>query len=170
MLKGCDRKTLVSVRDYAMIRVFYDSGLRLQELLSMQVDAKGEYELITVIGKGNKQRTVRIGAKSQIALLQYVRRWKLQRGPLWVGQRGPLERTGVYNAIREAGERAGLRVWPHLLRHSFGTSMADNEAPEEAIMELMGHSSSSMTRLYTASRRQKRAIKAHEQYGPGDRV
>ncbi len=176
MLKACDTRTFVGSRDYAMILSLIDTGLRASEFLSMRT-SEDNPEIVAVIGKGNKERVVRLGEKAQLALMRYQRmRQKLGVGArhdaLWINSFGrPLTRSGLLRTLKRTGEAAGLAgVYTHLMRHTFATLALDAQAPAEAVRVLMGHTSDSMLRRYTSTRDVERALMAHRRFSPGDKV
>jgi integrase/recombinase XerC len=146
-------------RDKAMFELFYSSGLRLAELVSLDV-AGAESILreaeVTVTGKGAKTRIVPVGRKAQQALETWLgRRSALARpgeSALFVGSRG--NRIGA-SSVRHALSRWGLRlglpqhVHPHMLRHSFATHVLQSSGDLRAVQEMLGHSSISTTQVYT---------------------
>jgi integrase/recombinase XerC len=151
--------TAQGVRDAAMFELLYSSGLRLAELIALNVDdgrldlAQGE---VTVTGKGAKTRTVPVGAKARDAL----RAWMNARAQLaaageralFVGGRGRRIAPTVVNArLRAWAHRRGLnqRVHPHMLRHSFATHVLQSSQDLRAVQELLGHASISTTQVYT---------------------
>ncbi len=176
MLKACDTRTFVGSRDYAMILSLVDTGLRASEFLSMRT-SEDNPEIVAVIGKGNKERVVRLGEKAQLALMRYQRtRQKLGVGARhdsrWINSFGrPLTRSGLLRTLKRTGEAAGLAgVYTHLMRHTFATLALDAQAPAEAVRVLMGHTSDSMLRRYTSTRDVERALMAHRRFSPGDKV
>jgi integrase/recombinase XerC len=144
------------VQDRAMFELLYSSGLRVGELVALDVDdepARGE---VTVTGKGSKTRTVPVGAKARAALEQWVsvrnQVCKTDEKALFVGARGRRITPGrVWQRLTTWGRRRGLpeRVHPHMLRHSFATHMLQSSQDLRAVQELLGHSSISTTQVYT---------------------
>jgi integrase/recombinase XerC len=147
------------VRDAAMFELFYSSGLRLAELISLNVGdgrldlAQGE---VTVTGKGSRTRTVPVGAKARQALRAWIEVRALLAAPgesaLFVGGRGRRIAPGVVHGRLRAWARGrGLsqRVHPHMLRHSFATHMLQSSQDLRAVQELLGHASISTTQVYT---------------------
>jgi integrase/recombinase XerC len=145
------------LRDKAMFELFYSSGLRLAELVSLSLadarSALGDAEL-TVTGKGRKTRVVPVGAKA----LQALRAWLEKRAglaradepALFVGQRGArVSPRVVQQRLRRWGRKVGLDVHPHMLRHSFATHLLQSSGDLRAVQELLGHASISTTQIYT---------------------
>jgi integrase/recombinase XerC len=141
-----------------MFELLYSSGLRLAELVSLNVNdqvdlAQGE---VTVTGKGSKTRTVPLGARAREAL----RAWLDVRAQLassnekalFVGARGRRIAAGLVGARLAAwARRQGLaeHVHPHMLRHSFATHVLQSSQDLRAVQEMLGHASISTTQVYT---------------------
>lgn len=151
--------SLIGKRDRAILELFYATGIRLSELVGLNIGSvNNEEKLLKVVGKGDKERIVPFGDKAENALEQYLR----ERGhswasdpttPLFVGTgekrisvRTVQNRLSKY--LREVlGGKKGAS--PHTLRHTFGTHLLDNDADIRSIQELLGHSSISSTQIYT---------------------
>jgi integrase/recombinase XerC len=171
VLRACDTTTPIGRRDYAIITVLLDTGLRASEFLTMQIDPEGAYEHVTVMGKGSKERTVRLGMNAKAAVLRYIRTWRLPRPYLWVNHaRRPLTRSGLLQIFERLRERTGIHLFPHLRRHTFATLMLEAKAPQEVVRTLLGHETDVMLRRYTRSREIERALEAHRQFSPADRL
>ena len=170
----CD-KTFLGTRNRAIILTFLDTGLRLSELANIQLeDMDLDREIIKVMGKGAKERLVGIGKETQKAVLKYL----LQRNDglscLWVTEeRRPMQAGGIQIMIRRLGKRAGLtgvRCSPHTFRHSFATSSLKNGANVFEVQALLGHSTLTMTRKYSAMIDSEEAVKHHARFSPVDRL
>jgi integrase/recombinase XerC len=146
-------------RDAAMFELLYSSGLRLAELVALNVDdgrldlAQGE---VTVTGKGSRTRTVPVGAAARAALGAWLELRAQAAAPgeraLFVGAKGRRIAPSVVGArLREWALRRGLaqRVHPHMLRHSFATHLLQSSQDLRAVQELLGHASISTTQVYT---------------------
>jgi integrase/recombinase XerC len=159
LLDASGAEALDRVRDRAMFELLYSSGLRLAELVALDM-GDGRLDLregeVTVTGKGAKTRTVPVGARAREAL----RRWLEVRAQLaapdekalFVGSRGRRISPSVVGArLRAWGARAGVgqRVHPHMLRHSFASHVLQSSQDLRAVQELLGHSSISTTQVYT---------------------
>jgi integrase/recombinase XerC len=146
-------------RDKAMFELFYSSGLRLAELVGLDLaDAEGILRRaeVTVTGKGAKTRTVPVGSKARAAIDAWLaRRTALARPEehaLFVGARGSrIGATSVRYALSHWARRLGLpqHVHPHMLRHSFATHVLQSSGDLRAVQEMLGHSSISTTQVYT---------------------
>lgn len=140
-------------RDAAMLELLYASGLRVSELVGLDLDDvdRGE-STVRVLGKGRKERVVPFGEKAARALEGYLATRGDDRGPLFVNRRGGRLTTRSVHAIVRRGARAvgvARRVSPHTLRHTFATHLLDGGADLRAIQELLGHSRLSTTQRYT---------------------
>ncbi|HEY3064499.1 MAG TPA: tyrosine recombinase XerC [Methylomirabilota bacterium] len=140
-------------RDLAILELLYASGLRVSELVGLDVaDVDRRERTVRVLGKGRKERIVPFGAKADAALARHLARRGGERGPLFLNARGTrLGARGVYAVVRRAARAAGLtrRVSPHTLRHTFATHLLDAGADLRAIQEFLGHSRLSTTERYT---------------------
>ena len=150
-------ETSLDVRDQAMLEIFYSSGLRLSELVSLDLnDVDLKEGMARVTGKGAKSRLVPIGAKARRA----VERWLAVRGELthegepalFVGNRGRrLGPRAVQLRLRSWVQRNGIYtpLHPHMLRHSFATHLLEASGDLRAVQELLGHADISTTQIYT---------------------
>jgi integrase/recombinase XerC len=147
------------LRDRAMFELLYSSGLRLGELVALDV-SDGRLDLregeVTVTGKGAKTRTVPVGRKAREALRAWLDARHSIAAPgeraLFVGSRGARISAGVVGERLKAwARRRGLqqRVHPHMLRHSFATHVLQSSQDLRAVQELLGHASISTTQVYT---------------------
>ena len=147
------------LRDKAMFELAYSSGLRLAELVSLDLahaDGIRRDAELTVTGKGSKTRSVPVGAKARAAVEAWlVARAQLARpgvSALFVGARGQRIAAGVVRArLAQWAKRAGLpvHVHQHVLRHSFATHLLQSSGDLRAVQEMLGHSSISTTQVYT---------------------
>lgn len=152
-------KGALEVRDKAMFELCYSSGLRLAELVSLDLNAaalavrEGE---VTVTGKGRKTRTVPVGNKAAQALVAWL---ELRTGlaahaerALFVSNRGTrISARMIQMRLARWALRCGmgLGVHPHMLRHSFATHVLQSSGDLRAVQEMLGHSSISTTQVYT---------------------
>lgn len=147
------------LRDKAMFELFYSSGLRLAELVSLDVadgeGMSGQAE-VTVTGKGAKTRTVPVGGKACAAvavwLAERVRLARPGEAALFIGARGRrISPSSVRYALSQCAQRAGMpqHVHPHMLRHSFASHLLQSSGDLRAVQEMLGHSSISTTQVYT---------------------
>ncbi len=151
--------TLEAKRDKAMLELLYASGMRISELVSLNlgdVDMEGGY--VRCFGKGHKERVIPIYEQAAMAVKEYTEetRPKLahsKEGPaLFLNPRGErLTRQGFWQKLKEYAKSAnlGTQISPHTLRHSFATHMLSGGADLRAVQELLGHANISTTQVYT---------------------
>ena len=151
-----DRDNVLEVRDRAMFELFYSSGLRLAELVSLDCDAGLDLSAgeVTVTGKRNKTRLIPVGAKAQTALQVWLsRRSELADAgemALFVSQRGRrISPRMVELRLVRCAQRLGINIHPHMLRHSFASHMLQSSGDLRAVQEMLGHASISTTQVYT---------------------
>ena len=147
----------IAVRDRAMMELFYSSGLRLAELVGLDltsVDLRDR--TVRVLGKGGKTRIVPVGRVACSAITA----WRRERGALakadepalFVGRNGSrLGARAVQQRIQHWARRRGLpqRVHPHLFRHSFATHLLESSRDLRGVQELLGHADIATTQIYT---------------------
>lgn len=161
------------LRDLAMLEILYSSGIRRAELAAIKTnDMDFERSVVSVVGKGDKERTVPLGKPALESTIRYqeVRDIKLKSLNkdclyLYINRFGePLSVRSVNRIVRNYGLKAGMQVTPHMLRHSFATHLLDNGADIRAIQEMLGHEALSTTQGYThitAGRLKEAYKKAH---------
>jgi len=157
LLSSSEEDSLLEKRDLAMFELLYSSGLRLGELVALNVD-DGRLDLrqgeVTVTGKGSKTRTVPVGVKAREAVAAWLGVRKAADGEraLFTGARGRRISPRVVEArLQQWARRRGLRerVHPHMLRHSFATHVLQSSQDLRAVQEMLGHASISTTQVYT---------------------
>lgn len=146
-------------RDRAALELLYGAGLRVSEMLDLKIrDLFLEDEMLSVIGKGNKQRFVPIGKRAIDAVRDYLQAARPQLvksrtvpNLILNGRGRRLSRMGFLKILRKYRIKAGInkRVTPHTFRHSFATHLLEGGADLRAIQELLGHADISTTQIYT---------------------
>ena len=144
-------------RDHLIIEMFYATGIRLSELIGLDdKDVDFSASLLKVTGKRNKQRLIPFGDELKEGMLEYVNVRNEQvlesGGAFFVRKNGErLYKNLVYNLVkRNLSKVVTLKKRsPHVLRHTFATTMLNNEAELGAVKELLGHSSLATTEIYT---------------------
>ena len=159
LMKTPSLDTHIGIRDKAVLELFYSTGMRLSELVNMNIgDFEINKKLIRVIGKGNKERMIPYGRTAESAIKNYLKIRNLSlkpafaNKPLFVNSSEKLisKRTiqrRMNNYIKIVAD--GKRIGPHLLRHTFATHLLDNGADIRAVKDLLGHSSLNSTQIYT---------------------
>ena len=150
-------------RDRAMIELFYSSGLRLAELASLNINNLDFADhTVTVLGKGNKTRTLPVGAPALLRLREWLGLRPQRPGAstgveddqqaLFLSQRGQrLSHRAIQQRLAHLSAKQGLdqRVNPHMLRHSFASHLLESSGDLRAVQELLGHANLSTTQIYT---------------------
>ncbi len=150
----------VALRDRAVMELLYGAGLRISELVGLDVDDVDlESGSVRVLGKGSKERVVPLGRFADKAVSAYLTRArpslasKVSRSALFLNARngGRLTRQGCAGLLSAHVERAGIRkrVTPHTFRHSFATHLLEGGADVRVVQELLGHASVATTQIYT---------------------
>lgn len=159
IIESADKTTVLGLRDRACLELLYGAGLRISELLTMKTtDLDMDNGLISVVGKGNKQRIVPIGNKA----IKAIRKYLTESRPLILKQRSAallilnargkrLSRMGFLKILRKYRIKSGVakRVTPHMFRHSFATHLLEAGADLRVVQELLGHSDIVTTQIYT---------------------
>ncbi len=152
---------ILSVRDRAILELFYSSGLRLSELVNLNIGALDFTEgTVTVTGKGNKTRIVPLGEFA----IKAIRQWLSMRPepstvinnpqdkPVFVGLQGKrISARNVQYRMKEWAIKQGIHtsVHPHMLRHSFASHVLQSSGDLRAVQEMLGHANISTTQVYT---------------------
>ena len=148
-----------SMRDHAMFELLYASGLRVTELVSLNLgDIDLDQGSVRCFGKGGKERVIPIHASAVAVLQRYIDEArpsfvkKDAERSLFLNRRGQrLSRQGFWLILKAHAKRAGItkKITPHTLRHSFATHLLQGGAPLRHVQELLGHSSITTTQVYT---------------------
>ncbi len=144
----------ISLRDAAILELFYSTGLRLSELVAIDFSHFDVFnESLKITGKGNKQRILPIGSHAIKAIENYLALVKLpSEGPLFVSKlRRRLSTKAVGDLLKKYLKLSSIsfHITPHKLRHSFATHLLDNGADLRSVQALLGHASLSTTQIYT---------------------
>ncbi|HDS03553.1 MAG TPA: tyrosine recombinase [Firmicutes bacterium] len=158
LLNGIDISQPKGIRNKAILEFMYATGARASEVITVEtVSVLWEYEVVRLLGKGNKERFVPLGRYALESLRNYssIREGLLglrhAEMKLFLNMRGrPLSRSGLWRIVKECFEAAGLsRAHPHTLRHSFATHLLNHGADIRYVQEMLGHSDISTTQIYT---------------------
>ena len=154
---------VLGIRDHAILELFYSSGLRLSEVVNLDIDALDFSEgTVVVTGKGNKTRIVPMGSHAMDALqkwLQIRTQIKINDAtkngsgkPVFIGLQGRrISARNVQYRLKEWSIKQGINssVHPHMLRHSFATHVLQSSGDLRAVQEMLGHANISTTQVYT---------------------
>ena len=145
-----DKSTLIGLRDYALILFLYASGARISECLALRrEDIEGEWLHIRH-AKGEKERMVPVAKVAILAIDSYLSEMKKQNGHVWRNYKGEkLSRISAYKITQKY-----MGVSPHVLRHSYATSLITGGADLRVVQELLGHASLLTTQIYTHIQKQ----------------
>lgn len=143
----------MAARDTAIIELFYSTGMRLSELVGLDVkDVDVIGETTRVLGKGGRERVCPVGGPALQAISHYRHAARIDYGPLFINKsRKRLSTRSVNLLLKLRLSQAGLPsdLSPHKLRHSFATHLLDNGADLRSVQTLLGHASISTTQIYT---------------------
>ena len=144
-------------RDRAMLELMYASGLRVSELLSLKMkNISFERNIVTVIGKGSKQRKVPFGEFAKEYLLKYIEHGR-KKNPgartdyIFLNRYGkPVSRQYFFLQVKKYAEQVGIEeeISPHTLRHCFATHLLENSSDIRTVQEMLGHSNIATTQIY----------------------
>lgn len=160
LINAIDASKPEGMRNKAIIEVLYGCGLRVSELINLKIsNLFEELEFIKVVGKGNKERIVPIGATALKLTKIYINEVRvhstLKKGNedyIFLNRFGAkLSRISIFNLIKQLAVVAGIKknISPHTLRHSFATHLIEGGADLRAIQDMLGHASITTTEIYT---------------------
>lgn len=155
LLDSPAENAFIACRDQAMLELFYSSGLRLSELVGLNLsDLDLADAQVRVLGKGNKTRQLPVGRLAIEALSAWLalrQQTPAAEPALFISQRGQrLTPRAVQLRVRAAGVRElGQHLHPHMLRHSFASHLLESSQDLRAVQELLGHADISTTQIYT---------------------
>jgi integrase/recombinase XerD len=163
LLAAPDVKTDLGLRDRAMLELLYATGLRVSELVGLQLpQLRLDAGFLVAFGKGSKERIVPVGETAEMWTLRYLReaRPELVQGrhqAVFVNKDGAsMSRIGFFKNLKRYCLEAGVRpVSPHVLRHSFATHLLEHGADLRAVQTMLGHSDISTTQIYTHIHQQR---------------
>ena len=165
LLAAPDTETSLGLRDRAMLELLYACGLRVSELVGLNLQAVSlDMGVVKVMGKGAKERLVPMGEVAQDWIDRYVRQARprllgqRQCDTLFVTRRGTgMTRQMFWHLIKGHAVRAGVstRLSPHTLRHAFATHLLNHGADLRAVQMLLGHADISTTQIYTHVARER---------------
>lgn len=175
LLAAPDEGAEFYARDKAILELLYATGLRVSELVGLQLDSVNHnVGYVRVLGKGRKERIVPLGRPALAALNRYLTRLRPQLASrhsgdaLFLSRTGrPIERSAVWRLVRKNARGAGItkNVSPHTLRHSFATHLLQGGADLRIVQELLGHADVATTQIYTHVD-ESRLKSVHQRYHP----
>lgn len=161
------RDSCKEIRDLAMIDLLYSTGIRVGELVNLNIDIDLEGRECVVYGKGDKERRVYFDAKAKVHLKEYISERKDQNHALFVTLDAPHDRlkiSGVEIRLRQLGRRLELeRIHPHKFRRTMATRAIDKGMPIEQVQKILGHSQIDTTMQY-AMVNQSNVKNSHQKY------
>jgi integrase/recombinase XerD len=166
----------INARDKAMLEVLYATGIRVSELVNLQMNEVSLLQgVIRVMGKGNKERLVPLGEVAIECLNAYLNEWRPQllskpSNTIFPSKRGTtMTRQTFWHRIKLHAKQAGIQAHlsPHTLRHAFATHLLNHGADLRVVQMLLGHSDLSTTQIYThvATERLQSLVKNHHPRG-----
>jgi integrase/recombinase XerC/integrase/recombinase XerD len=175
LLGSCDTESLAGCRDLCILVLFLDTGLRISELLSLQLeDVHVQEQWLKVMGKGRKERIVPFGFRAAQLLLRYIQTARqdfVVRPDLFLTLDGePLSESTLRMLFERLRRRTGInRLHPHLLRSTFATSYLVAGGDVFTLQNILGHTTLEMTRRYVSLASSQVSIQ-HHRFSPMDRV
>ena len=165
MLEACSTNSLIGLRDRAILELLFSSGLRVSELVSLNIDQVNlERREFMIRGKGQKDRTVFVSDEAAVKIKEYLDKRTDNSAPLFIntsanrrqairqdGNHLRLTSRSIQRIVQRTALKAGItkKVSPHTLRHSFATNLLGNGADLRSIQVMLGHANIATTQIYT---------------------
>ncbi|MBQ9991645.1 MAG: site-specific tyrosine recombinase XerD [Lachnospiraceae bacterium] len=157
LLKQPSGKNPKEIRDRAMLELLYATGIRVTELITMEISQLDLQMNYILCKDGNKDRVIPFGPKARVALLNYLENSRKvmvsqqDSKVVFVNCSGkPMSRQGFWKLVKHYAAKAGIKkdITPHTLRHSFAAHLVENGADLKSVQEMLGHSDISTTQIY----------------------
>lgn len=148
------RDACKTTREHALIELLFATGCRASEAAGIERrDVDWERRAIRVMGKGSKEREVYFGARAALWLRRYLKERADAHPALFIAERGEVRATTphqIWYAVKRIAHREDMRdrVWPHVLRHTLGTTLLNQGAPLPAVQSILGHERPETTQIY----------------------
>jgi integrase/recombinase XerD len=175
MINAASGKDAQSVRDQAMLELFYASGLRVSELVALRLeDVNLETGIVLCMGKGSKERLIPVGGKALEAIDKYLGKARIKllkgraEGAIFISRLGKkMSRQSAWKIIKFYARKAGVKknIKPHTMRHTFATHLLEHGADLRSVQEMLGHSDISTTQIYTHVDKE-RLRRVHKEFHP----
>jgi len=174
------RKGFDDLRDAAILRIFYSTGIRLSELAGIRYqpdepkdnDVDLDQQILRVFGKGGRERLVNMGMRSTRALDRYLRLRRAHREShsewLWLSRKGQFTESGIGQMVSRRGADVGLKIHPHMLRHSWAHAVQVKGMSTTDMKIAGGWRSNAMIERYAASTATERSLTSQKRLSPGD--
>ena len=173
MLAACDTDTRTGFRDYVILLLLLDTGMRVSELCNLRLsDVYPRY--VKVFGKGQKEREIGLHPDVSKLLWRYINKHRatfgIEDNHMFLGERGPLTVSGIEMIFNSIGKRAGItdvRVSPHTMRHTFSKQYLKRGGDLFKLSRELGHSGVQVTgKIYLADFNSTDARQEHDRYSP----
>jgi integrase/recombinase XerD len=176
MLAACDVRTPKGFRDYVILLMLFDTGIRLSELCALRVaDVHDTY--IKVFGKGRKEREVGIHPEVSKLLWKYVNKYRRcddsEVEQLFLSRQGPLSKPGLSKLLKTIQQKSGLEsvlVSPHVFRHTFAKMYLSQGGDLFKLSREMGHSDVGVTKMYLEDFNSTEARREHTAFSPVESI
>jgi site-specific recombinase XerD len=175
MLAACDQTTMEGFRNYVVLLVFLDTGMRLSELCGLRLsDIDTQFRYVKVFGKGRKEREIGLHPEVGKLVWKYIHKYRSPSDSdepiLFIGHRGePLKPSGVSAIIEEIKRKCGfegMRVSAHVFRHTFAKFYLQRGGEVFKLSREMGHGTVQVTELYLKDFHSSQARLEHSTYSP----
>ncbi len=172
LMASAPSRSFTDTRDRALISMFVTTGMRLSEMAGLEYpdDVDLDARLVTLVGKGNRQRRAKFSHEAATHLDRYIvlrgRHGSARLPALWLGQDGALTPSGIYQVIKRRAFLANVEMHPHMTRHTFAGLWLRNGGSEQDLMEQLGWESAKMLQRYGRATRAARRNEHYDNFAP----